>query len=126
MKNCENWASHSNNICRAYAAYYIANVPKQTYFKANFDNVVASWSLRTQEAWINNMKFTEHDVKEVRRIRLEITQSLIDQLLKIHGTISAPKTLQIDEIIHDIFQVWIFKGKLNNIEKFFHIKTVIA
>ena len=57
-------------------------------------------------------------------IRLEITQSLIDQLLKIHGTNSAPKTLQIDEIIHDIFQVWIFKGKLNNIEKFFHINNL--
>ena len=63
------------------------------------------------------MKFTENDEKEVRGIREEIMQSLVDQLLQIHGTISAPKGLQIDEIIRDIFQV----KELNIIEKFFHM-----
>ena len=39
------------------------------------------------------MKITENDEKEVRGIRDEIMQSLVDQLLQIHGTISAPKYL---------------------------------
>lgn len=77
----------------------------------SFDSVVQSWSLRTQEAWINNMKFTLEDVKEVRMIRHEIINSLVDKLFEIHGTFSVPRKAQIKEILQDIHMVkypWMF------------------
>ena len=52
--------------------------------KANCDSLVRSWSLKTQEAWINNKKFTIEDANNVRRVRFEIIFSLVDKLFQIH------------------------------------------
>ena len=54
--------------------------------KANCDSLVRSWSLKTQEAWINNKKFTIEDAIKVRRFRFKIISSLVDKLFQILGT----------------------------------------
>ena len=74
--------------------------------KANFDtDVVTTWSKRTRDAWNNNKKFSKHDVSEVRRIRKEICESLVDQLFQIHGIVTAPLKGHVREILRDVHQV---------------------
>ena len=85
--------------------------------KINFDtDAVSTWSKRIQEAWVNNMKFSDHDAKEVRKIRSEIIISLVDQLFQIHGIVRLPTSKQIGEILRDIhkvlFQVLHLEGDL--------------
>ena len=85
--------------------------------KANFDtDVVTTWSIKTRDAWNNNKKFSKHDVSEVRRIRKEICESLVDQLFQIHGIVRLPTSKQIGEILRDIhkvlFQVLHLEGDL--------------
>ena len=74
--------------------------------KENFEtDVVTTWSKRTRGAWNNNKKFSKHDGSEVRRIRKEICESLVDQLFQIHGIVTAPLKGHIREILRDVHQV---------------------
>ena len=74
--------------------------------KENFDtDVVTTWSKRTRDAWNNNKKFSKHDGSEVRRIRKEICESLVDQLFQIHGIVTAPLKGHVREILRDVHQV---------------------
>ena len=78
--------------------------------KTNFDtDVVSTWSKRTQEAWVNNMKFSEHDAKEVREIRSEIISSLVDQLFKfMELSVSPQEHREILKNVHQVKYPWMF------------------
>ena len=91
-------------MCRPIGGNIYQNSNWLRDLKSNFQAVlVDTWSLKTKEAWNTNRIIT--DPFEMRKIRGEITNSLIEKLIGIHGTITIPTQMEIKSIIKEVLEV---------------------